>query len=109
MRHLRLSSLSDTRMCEEVEGSRRILGEVLGRPLEGFCYPYGDLNDQAVQAVREAGYSYACAYRAGMRHGTYAIPRIYVGERDSGFRLQVKLRWLPTIRRISRALGMRWP
>ena len=109
MRHVRLSSLGDTRLREEVESSRRILGEIVGRPVEGFCYPYGDLNDKVVRAVREAGYAYACAYRAEIRHGAYSIPRIYVGERDIGFRLQAKLRWLPPMRRISTALGVRWP
>ncbi|MDP8973869.1 MAG: polysaccharide deacetylase family protein, partial [Actinomycetota bacterium] len=76
--HVRLSGLDDpVSLREEVEAGRRILGEVLGRPVEGFCYPYGDLSSQVVRAVREVGYAYACAYKTELRHGAYSIPRIY--------------------------------
>jgi peptidoglycan/xylan/chitin deacetylase (PgdA/CDA1 family) len=99
MSHVKLSELDSVRLREEVETERQILEEVLGYPIEGFCYPYGDLSDRVVRAVREAGYAYACAYKTELRHGVYAIPRIYAGERDRGLRLDLKLRRLPTIRR----------
>jgi peptidoglycan/xylan/chitin deacetylase (PgdA/CDA1 family) len=97
--HMRLSGLDSVRLREEVEDGRQILEEVLGRPVEGFCYPYGDLSDRVARAVREAGYTYACAYKTELRHGLYAIPRIYAGERDRGLRLDLKVRWLPAVRR----------
>jgi peptidoglycan/xylan/chitin deacetylase (PgdA/CDA1 family) len=111
VRHVKLSGLDDpVSLREEVEAGRRILGEVLGRPVEGFCYPYGDLNGRAARAVRQAGYAYACAYKAELRHGAYAIPRIYAGERDKGLWFGLKLRWLPTMRWISsQTLGTRRP
>jgi peptidoglycan/xylan/chitin deacetylase (PgdA/CDA1 family) len=102
--HLRLSRLDPVSLREEVEAARRILGEILGRRVEGLCYPYGDLNSQVVRAVREAGYAYACGYKTELRHNAYAIPRLYVGESDRDLRLGLKLRWGPTIRWISRTL-----
>ncbi len=103
MEHVRLSKLDPESLHEEVDTGRRTLGDVLGQPVEGFCYPYGDLSDQVVRAVREAGYAYACAYKTENEHGVYAIPRIYVGERDGDLRLELKLRWYRWYARIRRA------
>ncbi len=105
MSHVRLSGLDPARLREEVEAPRQILGEVLGRAVEGFCYPYGDLDARAVRAVHEAGYSYACAYKAELLQGPYTIPRVYVGERDRGFRLGLKLRSLTRRRYVAGSWG----
>ena len=59
MTHPRLSRLDPETLVHEVRASRRALSEVVGTPVEGFCYPYGDLNGRAVQAARRAGYVYA--------------------------------------------------
>jgi len=91
--HLRLTKLDPVSLREEVEAGRQFLDEVLERRVEGFCYPYGDLNSQVVRAVREAGYTYACAYKNELPHSAYAIPRLYIGESDRGLRFALKLRW----------------
>ena len=90
--HASLSRLEPEQLEKEIRGSREILGEVLSRPVEGFCYPYGDLNEQGVRIVREAGYAYACAYKKRISRDAYDVPRINVGERDGAFRLELKLR-----------------
>ena len=90
--HARLSELEPERLDAEIHDSRKILGEVLDRPVEGFCYPYGALNEQVVQAVREAGYAYACAYKERISWDAYDVPRANVGERDGTFRLELKVR-----------------
>jgi hypothetical protein len=43
-----------------------------------------------VQAVRAAGYDYACAVHTAMPAGPYALARTYVGDRDSAARLYAK-------------------
>jgi peptidoglycan/xylan/chitin deacetylase (PgdA/CDA1 family) len=107
MSHIRLSGLEPERLQAEVRGSRKVLGEVLGRPVERFCYPYGALNNRVVPAVREAGYDYACAYKAKPQHGAYDIPRMNVGDCDGDFRLELKLRWYRQDVRITHALGVK--
>jgi peptidoglycan/xylan/chitin deacetylase (PgdA/CDA1 family) len=103
MSHVRLSRLDAELLEEEVAGGQRILREVLGRDVEGFCYPYGDLDWPTIHAVRRAGHSYACAYKTQIEQGRYDIPRVYVGERDGALRFALKLIGQTRLARITRA------
>ncbi len=76
MTHPRLSGLDTEVLLHELGDSRRILGEIVGTPVEGFCYPYGDLDGPAVRAARRAGYAYACATKKQVKGGIYDWPRI---------------------------------
>ena len=55
-----------------------------------FCYPYGDADMHVVDAVRTAGYSYGCAIWRGEHTSQHALPRTYVGDADSPWRLWAK-------------------
>ena len=63
----------------------------LGHPVDGFCYPYGDLSEATMTAVAGHGYGYAVATRPTGQRDRYALPRIYVGQADTGPRLLAKL------------------
>lgn len=91
MSHPRLSGLSPETLVHEVSESRRRISEIVGTQVEGFCYPYGDLDARAVRAVREAGYVYACATKSRVEGNVYDWPRTFVGEKDFPLRLGVKL------------------
>jgi peptidoglycan/xylan/chitin deacetylase (PgdA/CDA1 family) len=88
--HVSLPEANDTRLTAEIVRSRAILRELLGQQIHGFCYPYGNLDGRVVEAVRAAGYDYACAVRPSPAIGRYAIPRTYVHDRDSWWRLDAK-------------------
>lgn len=88
--HIRLSEADADVLREEIVESRERLEAVVGAPVRGFCYPYGDVPD-AVHIPRDAGYDYAVATRTSARRHRYALPRIYVGERDGAVRLLAKL------------------
>ena len=90
--HPRLSGLDPEMLAREVGDSRQFLGELVGTPVEGFSYPYGDIDGPAVRAARSAGYVYAVATNKQIEYGIYDWPRTYVGERDSPLRFGVKLR-----------------
>lgn len=109
MSHPRLSNLSLDTLAREVGDSRQVLGEILGEPVEGFAYPYGDLDAAAIRAVRDTGYGYACAVRS-LEYSIYDLPRTYVGYKDSSLRFGVKLKVAPikqTIRRF-KPLARAW-
>ncbi|HEY3481575.1 MAG TPA: polysaccharide deacetylase family protein, partial [Streptomyces sp.] len=80
----------DAVLAAEVADSRHLLRDITGTAPDGFCYPYGALDPRALRAVRRAGYGYACAVDPGPLAGTFALPRAYVGERDTAPRLHAK-------------------
>ncbi|MET7679995.1 polysaccharide deacetylase family protein [Streptomyces sp. NPDC005423] len=90
--HVDLTRADDTALRAEVTESRALLAELTGTRIEGFCYPYGTLDQRAVDAVREAGYTYACAIDPGPLNGPHALPRIHIGQNDTGVRLFLKYR-----------------
>ncbi len=90
--HPRLSGLDTEMLAREVGDSRQMLAEIVGTPVEGFSYPYGDLDGPAVRAARSAGYVYAVATKKQIEYGIHDWPRTYVGEKDSLLRLGVKLK-----------------
>ncbi|MET9367954.1 polysaccharide deacetylase family protein [Streptomyces griseoflavus] len=90
--HVDLTRADDATLTAEVAGSRARLEELTGAPVAGFCYPYGTVDARAVEAVREAGYAYACAIDPGPLTGPHALPRAHVGQDDTALRLHLKLK-----------------
>lgn len=85
--HLDLTSLkySDEDLRREIFGSRQMLEEKLGQPVEFFVYPYGHHNAKVEALVREAGYKMALTTDYGTRitgSSLLAEPRVRVHGRD---------------------------
>ncbi|WP_091411091.1 polysaccharide deacetylase family protein [Friedmanniella luteola] len=90
--HARLTEVDPGRLQHEVAASRAALSELMGVEARSFCYPYGAVDGAAVDAVRAAGYTYACAVtRVAGLPTILATPRIGVTGRDRGLRLAAKL------------------
>jgi peptidoglycan/xylan/chitin deacetylase (PgdA/CDA1 family) len=64
--HPFLTQIGLSRAREEISASRKKLQDLFGRPIEHFCYPYGDWNETVRELVQEAGYKTACTTDAGM-------------------------------------------
>jgi peptidoglycan/xylan/chitin deacetylase (PgdA/CDA1 family) len=91
--HVRLAGASAEELAAEVGASRAALAEVIGAEIRGFAYPCGSMDSSARQAVRDAGYEYACAVETRVADiGLMALPRIYVGEQDGRARMALKRR-----------------
>lgn len=88
--HVPLPEADDTRLNAETVGSRALLQDLTGQQVQGFCYPWGQLDARVVTAVQTAGYDYACAGWPSAAIGRHAIPRTYVHDRDSSWRLDAK-------------------
>ena len=54
--HPFLTRVSDALLRDEVAGGKSALEEILGRTVDDFAYPFGDLNGRVVAAVKAAGY-----------------------------------------------------
>ncbi len=90
LRHLPLPSLPPSRVAEETEASRAILQALSGQDVAGFCYPYGAVSTDVINAVRAAGYDYGCGTRPAGLVCRHALPRTFIGDRDVGMRLRAK-------------------
>ncbi len=64
--HPYLTRLPLPKACEEVAASRKKLQDIFQRPIEHFCYPYGDWNEEVRDLVQGAGYGTACTTEAGI-------------------------------------------
>ena len=65
----------------EIGVSRDKLEQGLGVPVESFCYPYGEYNQDVVDLVRETGYKAACITDHGNRHireDIYTLRRVFI-------------------------------
>jgi peptidoglycan/xylan/chitin deacetylase (PgdA/CDA1 family) len=90
--HVQLPEVSDGALVDEVRRSRLLLAEIAGREVTGFCYPYGSVGEREIEAVRAAGYDYACATKTPESlAGRHAVPRTFIGDRDTSPRLFAKV------------------
>lgn len=91
--HPHLADVAARRQAAEVTASRERLEDLLSAPVRGFAYPYGSMDEAARYAVGAAGYEYACAVETPLAAlGPLALPRTYVGQRDSAARMTIKRR-----------------
>ncbi|MFI1353113.1 polysaccharide deacetylase family protein [Streptomyces sp. NPDC020898] len=90
--HVDLTKADDELLHAEVAESRAALSELSGAPVDGFCYPYGTVDQRAADAVKAAGYGYGCAIDPGQLNGVHALPRVHIGENDTAARLHLKYR-----------------
>jgi peptidoglycan/xylan/chitin deacetylase (PgdA/CDA1 family) len=90
--HVDLTRADERGLRAETAESRSLLEELTGAPVTGFCYPYGTVDRRVVDAVRAAGYGYACAIDPGALNGPYTLPRVHVGQNDRAVRLFLKHR-----------------
>ncbi len=64
--HPHLTRLTPSQAREEIGASRKKLEDLFGRPVEHFCYPYGEWNEAVRNWVGEAGYKTACTTEPGV-------------------------------------------
>jgi peptidoglycan/xylan/chitin deacetylase (PgdA/CDA1 family) len=103
LNHRRLPEADDLTLSDEIRRSRALLADLIGEEIEGFCYPYGAVGQREIAAVRGAGYDYACAVGVSALSGRHALPRTYIGDRDSSPRLFAKSAY----HRLTRRAGVR--
>ena len=89
--HPTLPSIAADRLTAEISGSRARLRELFDSPVNGFAYPYGGMDPAARQAVRDAGYDYACSVETPIGSlGIMALPRITCFDTDDAGRMMAK-------------------
>ncbi|MDZ4227082.1 MAG: polysaccharide deacetylase family protein [Patescibacteria group bacterium] len=54
--HPNMTTISREQKYAEASGSRKWLEDITGKPVEMFCYPGGQYDEETIDVVREAGY-----------------------------------------------------
>ena len=79
--HPALGHLSPEEQRHEIQESRSVLESIIGKPITGFAYPYGDLNEYTPGITQKLGFDYAASTREGhVTHGCnlFDLPRYQV-------------------------------
>ena len=115
--HLRLPTLGDQALRDEVSGSKATLEEMLGSTVRSFSYPYGDWDSRCEAIVRLAGYKAACTTSTGMAmkdKDPLRIRRLTICNTDDTRRFARKLGlasndggWGPALRYVGRRIMAR--
>jgi peptidoglycan/xylan/chitin deacetylase (PgdA/CDA1 family) len=97
--HPRLTTLDDDELVDELERSRAICSERMGRDCRSIAYPYGDHNARVVAAADAAGYTTACTLPSRPhRPEPLRWPRVGVYHADTLSRFRAKVS--PLVRRV---------
>jgi peptidoglycan/xylan/chitin deacetylase (PgdA/CDA1 family) len=87
--HVDLTGLGGAQLRHEVAGSRVLLRQMFGQPVDFFCYPVGRYDAQVVAAVRAAGFLGATTVNPGLAQPAqpFTLDRIRIDYSDgiSGF------------------------
>jgi len=91
--HVYLPDMSDLRLKKEIFKSKDILEERFFQDINTIAYPVGGFNEEILNKVKEAGYLCACTTNRGFSNelDRFALRRIKITNRDTGFRLWAKL------------------
>jgi len=91
--HRNLTQLSFEERQKEINQSRKDLQEKLGCAVDSFCYPRGDLNEETIEIVKQAGY--ACAVvtppRASIPISRYTLRRVGLYRTTSRTLFRIKI------------------
>ena len=68
MTHCHLATVPLAKARSEIFDSKKILEDLIGRPVRHFCYPYGNMNKAVRELVIEAGYETATSCKVGFNY-----------------------------------------
>ena len=84
--HRRVTTLNPEELEGEVTKSKKDLEDLLGVDIKFFCYPNGNFNAAAVEALKKAGYLGSVAIYEGASWQEpvewFALPRLRVSDQD---------------------------
>jgi peptidoglycan/xylan/chitin deacetylase (PgdA/CDA1 family) len=63
MTHTDLTFLRDSRLSSEVNDSKKMLEDIIGKKVSAISFPYGSWNKRVWEQALSAGYSFATTYR----------------------------------------------
>ena len=80
--HPPLSKIAPDLAAAEIASGKEAVKQMIGAPISGFAYPYGDCHAGVARQVAVAGFSWACTtHAAAVANGCdpFLLPRVKVG------------------------------
>jgi peptidoglycan/xylan/chitin deacetylase (PgdA/CDA1 family) len=76
--HPRLTSINKSEAEKEIAGSKDKLEKLLNQKVEYFSYPYGDVNEDIIELVRDSGYkaAFVTPSRRHIKSSHFTLKRI---------------------------------
>jgi peptidoglycan/xylan/chitin deacetylase (PgdA/CDA1 family) len=109
--HPHLTTLSLKEAAHELTESRRVLEEIVQRPVQLFCFPYGECSEELFRICREAGYERvftSIPQFAFSEPAEFVTARVRVDPTDWRLEFRLKLLgaygWLPVAVAIKRRI-----
>ncbi len=87
--HVDLRALDDDHLHEELEGSKKAIEDLLGKPVKYFSYPFGRFDNRVIEMVKQAGYEKAVSLCTGADQ--FSLPRHAVYLYDTPYSIDRKL------------------
>ncbi|MGC8653085.1 MAG: polysaccharide deacetylase family protein [Candidatus Kryptoniota bacterium] len=103
--HRRLTVLNDSELYDEIAVSKQVIEKRVGRYINTFCYPYGDVDERVKKFVRDAGYEYGVATDTGplaIHEDKYHVRRIAVFPDTTLLRFARKVKGNYNFKRVKR-------
>lgn len=79
--HPHLNKLDYDKQLNELVQSKKTLEEITGKEINSIAYPFGDFNDNSVNAAKEAGYTLGFTTKLGLsdrNDNPLTLDRIYI-------------------------------
>jgi len=92
--HPDLTKISVDEAKKEIEGSKKNVEAITGKPTLSFAYPFGALNEKVKSIVKNSGYSFGIATTSGADNFTddkFEIKRIEVRPKNGLIRFKFKV------------------
>ena len=92
--HPFLSRINADRSQTEIQDSKNIIEEKLGKAVNYFCYPSGDFLDKDVEFVKQAGYRAAVSVSPGLNRtllSPFTLKRTEINDKDGINEMRYKL------------------
>src|ERR1035437_4300236 len=91
--HPDLTKISIEEAKKEIEGCKKDVEVVIGKPTLSFAYPFGALNEKIKSAVKDSGYQFGIATKSGANlfsDDKFQIQRIEIGPQNGLARFKYK-------------------
>lgn len=108
--HASLPTVDDTRLADELRGSRERLAELIGREVRCLAYPFGHVDARVEAAARVAGYTAAFVTQPGFNRcdvNRFRIRRLDVSGTDTAAMLMRKIRFGSNDGSLGQSIGYR--